>query len=356
MTGTPPATGFHALVLGHSIRHQVPAIHDDPRAFASMFSVRDLIDRPWVHAKVRRSGLEAVCPGHRTVILDSGGYQFLKTGKLLLTVDEVSDLYAAAKPAFGVALDRPIAPGIEPGVAETLACQNVSDYATMIRRPGGDRIVPVVHGYEEGLIERQCRGLARINPHPVIVGIGGSVPLFMAVARGSNEGEALERKRSLRRSFRQRLALVRSHFPLSRIHVFGAGGFSSIAMSLEAGADTIDSAGWRLRAAYGCVTGRRGVQVRLKSLQARGMPLAAVLGDDLATCGCPSCREAPDVQGRAARLSGSFTQRALHNFWVIAGEVDAMTAPGTRFACDTVGDAKFEEFGDRPYAVDCWAA
>jgi queuine/archaeosine tRNA-ribosyltransferase len=291
-----------------------------------MFTVRDLIDRPWVRAQIRRSGLAGTCPDHRTIILDSGGYQYFKAGRFLLSVAEVIELYREARPAFGVSLDRPIPFDLDPNSAAEAAASNVANFDLLVRELGEERVIPVVHGFEHGLVERQCKRLARIVGNPTIVGIGGSVPLFMEITRCHNQPASVTRKLNLLHRFNERITVVRSFFPRSRLHVFGAGSLRSIAMSFAAGADSVDSAGWRLRAAYGCVTGRRSKQVRLQRLRSLGISLNEALGGDLRSCGCPSCARSPTVEQRASQLASSFTNRALHNFWVLAAEVEEILA------------------------------
>src|SRR5262249_15700094 len=105
-----------------------------------------------------------------------------------------------------------------------------------------------------------------------------------------------------------------------QIHVFGVGGTATLHLAALVGFDSVDSSGWRNRAARGIV-----------QLQGSGERLGADLGtwrgrkpspdelDLLRRCRCPACR-AHGVRGlRASKLKG-FSCRATHNLWVLLQE------------------------------------
>jgi len=168
--------------------------------------------------------------------------------------------------------------------------------------------------------------------------------MFMALTRNVGWQPLHSRADQLMRLLVDKVAVVRSTFPQSAVHVFGAGGFISLAFSLLAGADTVDTTGWRVRAAFGCIVGRSGRHVRLSRLRARGLDLEVSMHDDLMECDCPSCVALVTVRGRARRLAACFSNRALHNFWVIAAQVDRISGQRQR-------PTKYRTAATRPSAI-----
>jgi hypothetical protein len=113
---------------------------------------------------------------------------------------------------------------------------------------------------------------------------------------------------------------VRETFKDKSIHVFGVGGTATIHLTALLGFDSVDSSGWRNRAARGII-----------QLPGCGERLIADLGkwrgrepsnDEwkiLSRCKCPACR-IHGVEGlKASKLHG-FCCRATHNLWILLEE------------------------------------
>jgi 7-cyano-7-deazaguanine tRNA-ribosyltransferase len=113
---------------------------------------------------------------------------------------------------------------------------------------------------------------------------------------------------------------VRETFRAKSIHVFGVGGTATLHLTALLGFDSVDSSGWRNRAARGIV-----------QLPGSGERLVAGLGkwrgrspsDEewriLHRCKCPTCRRHGAEGLKADRLHG-FCCRATHNLWVLLEE------------------------------------
>jgi 7-cyano-7-deazaguanine tRNA-ribosyltransferase len=91
------------------------------------------------------------------------------------------------------------------------------------------------------------------------------------------------------------------------------------------GVDSVDSSGWRNRAARGLIqlpgTGDRMVANLGKW---RGRKLSRSEWQVLATCSCPACRvSGPKVLTRGG--AKGFCARATHNLWVLLEEADWIT-------------------------------
>ena len=113
---------------------------------------------------------------------------------------------------------------------------------------------------------------------------------------------------------------VRDTFKDKSIHVFGVGGTATIHLAALLGFDSVDSSGWRNRAARGII-----------QLPGCGERLIADLGkwrgrepseDDrkvLNRCKCPACLKY-GVDGLKADKLHGFCCRATHNLWILLDE------------------------------------
>jgi hypothetical protein len=122
---------------------------------------------------------------------------------------------------------------------------------------------------------------------------------------------------------------VRSRLPDTRIHGFGIGGTATLHIAAVLGLDSVDSSGWRNRAARGIVQLRgTGDRVVADFGKWRGRRLSPKERKGLCDCGCPSCR----VGGPRGLEKGGivgFASRATHNLWVLAEEAAEI---GRRFS------------------------
>ncbi|MEA2325345.1 MAG: hypothetical protein QOE68_304 [Thermoanaerobaculia bacterium] len=113
---------------------------------------------------------------------------------------------------------------------------------------------------------------------------------------------------------------VRETFKDKSVHVFGVGGTATLHLAALLGFDSVDSSGWRNRAARGIV-----------QLPGSGERLVAGLGkwrgrkpseDEwriLKRCRCPACRTY-GAEGLMANKLHGFSCRATHNLWVLLDE------------------------------------
>jgi 7-cyano-7-deazaguanine tRNA-ribosyltransferase len=116
------------------------------------------------------------------------------------------------------------------------------------------------------------------------------------------------------------LRYVRQTFADKSIHVFGVGGTATLHLMAVVGVDSVDSSGWRNRAARGIVQlPGRGERLVADLGSWRGREPSAEEWEILHRCKCPACRK-HGVDGlQACKLHG-FCCRATHNLWVILGE------------------------------------
>ena len=116
------------------------------------------------------------------------------------------------------------------------------------------------------------------------------------------------------------LSHVREEFASKSIHVFGVGGTATIHLTALCRFDSVDSSGWRNRAARGIIQLPGSGERLVADLgNWRGRSPSAAEWQKLRECGCPACI-AHGVEGvKASKLQG-FCCRATHNLWVLLEE------------------------------------
>ena len=92
------------------------------------------------------------------------------------------------------------------------------------------------------------------------------------------------------------------------------------------GADSVDSVGWRIKAAYGAIQ-LPGVSDRFLTPRPDSAKSRPVISREeqelLSRCRCPVCCEYERVGWQRRLLDASFTARMLHNAWVFLKEVES---------------------------------
>ncbi len=174
-----------------------------------------------------------------------------------------------------------------------------------------EQFTPVIH-----ISQRLDEYVAIFQTHPQLLAksslaLGGIVPNLLRASK------ALPHARIL-----ASLSKVRRLFPEKHLHVFGIGGTATLHVAALLGMDSVDSSGWRNRAARGLVqlpgTGDRSVA---KLGNWRGREPSDVEWDNLAQCPCPAC-VAHGLEGLRADKAFGFSNRATHNLWVLLNEVE----------------------------------
>ncbi|MCS7002763.1 MAG: hypothetical protein NZ518_07940 [Dehalococcoidia bacterium] len=301
------------IVAGVSLRNLHPRVWDRaspyylPQLSAVMISYADLARAPRHRAAAMARGLRGWLgiPDHVQVYLDNGAFAFARR-RDPPAVEAYVEFVARAAPDWCPApWDRIPLPAMDD--ATRRAC--VEETLQMNRRFGGARFAPVAH----------CGGalaiyLAAFAEAPWVkaatsVALGGIVPNLLRAPKAIPYAEVIDG-----------LARARRALPDKQLHVFGIGGAATLHLAAILGIDSVDSTGWRNRAARGIV-----------QLPGRGDRQVAQLGSwsgrapsddewrDLARCACPPCQR-DGVNGlRRTGLAG-FCHRATHNLFVLLEE------------------------------------
>ena len=142
-----------------------------------------------------------------------------------------------------------------------------------------------------------------------IFAIGGIVPNLL---RAPN---AMSHKKILNSIYK-----VRETFANQKLHLFGVGGTATLHVAALLGMDSVDSVGWRTRAARGLVQlpgiGDRSV-ADLGNWKVRE-PNSQEL-EILKKCQCPACQE-HGLEGLKKNRTFGFCNRATHNLWTLLEE------------------------------------
>ena len=302
------------IVAGLSLRNLQPRVWDPlspyylPSLKAVMVSYADFHQAPARMAKASEMGLHGYLgvPHDIKVFLDNGAFYFLRNkGKVERTLYE--RFVEEAEPDWW-----PIPFDAIPTPKMSLTAQRRCFNRTMGVNLAyqHDGFVPVIH---------VCRLLneyvAELRAHPKLlakkagIALGGIVPNLLRSPNALSFDEVL-----------QGLRHVRSMFQGKDVHVFGIGGTATLHVAALLGIDSIDSSGWRNRAARGLI-----------QIPGSGERMVANLGkwrgrvptDEewavICRCRCPACR-CHGLDGLKTGGMAGFCYRAVHNLHVLLEE------------------------------------
>jgi len=173
----------------------------------------------------------------------------------------------------------------------------------------GDEFAPVLHvsrvldTYLEQFQESEA---IQETSH---IAIGGIVPNLLRAHKAMKYRRVLTDLKKIRKTFRDK-----------DLHLFGVGGNSTLHIARLLGIDSVDSTGWRNRAARGIIqmpgSGDRSVR-DLGSWEGRDP--SDEEWETLTNCDCPACQKY-GLEGLKAKKTFGFCNRATHNLWVLLDE------------------------------------
>jgi hypothetical protein len=278
-----------------------------------MVSYADIVDSPAFRRKAVNGGLRAVLgvPDSVDVYLDNGAFSFSRRG---MDVDhgEYKAFVEAANPNWKpVAQDFIPAPFMD--IQEQREClRKTMDVNRSFDFDGYSPVVhisPVLDEYME-----QVDANEKLAAKPTLA-IGGIVPQLLRMKKSVSHSKTIESLKHLRERYADK-----------QLHVFGVGGTATIHIAGLLGMNSVDSSGWRNRAARGMIqlpgTGER-LLAELGSW--RGRQLSEAEKVTLQNCPCPAC-QAEGLDG--LKLSGKqgFCNRATHNLHVLLEEANWVSA------------------------------
>ncbi len=301
------------VVAGLSLKNLEPRVWDPASEFhipalrAVMVSYSEFHQMRARRAQAMRAGLRAFLgiPEPVTIYLDNGAFYFSSKAGAAPVADYEEFAQAAGPDWKPIPRDFIPLPSMSP--QQRRGCFDKT--MRVNRRYGGTGYVPVVHfgrhlsQYIEAVRADRNLGSAKR------IALGALVPNLLRKPGARPYSEILNG-----------LHQVRTTFPDKAVHVFGVGGTATLHLTALVGFDSIDSSGWRNRAARGVVQlpgcGERMV-ADLGKWRGRSPSPADWLA--LRNCRCPACAAHGLAGLKATKLHG-FCCRATHNLWVLLEE------------------------------------
>lgn len=273
-----------------------------------LMNAYDFMQHPTKFEEVKKRKIHDFLGYEGPVIMDSGGFLFMKKKRVDVTAKQIISFYEESKPNFGVVLDHPIIPTLSSKESMRRRLKTLSNTRIMMnnRITKNPVLIPVIHGYDSNDIRWYLKKLKKISSFP-IYGIGSLVPSLYNV-RGV--GGIL--------NVMKVISEVRRQVPNAKLHVFGTGGTLTMHLMYYAGADSLDSSAWRTKAAFGAIQmAGMGDRWITKAIRKKPYPqLSREEKKELENCHCPICKR-HGFEG----LQKKFSARALHNAWVHQQEV-----------------------------------
>lgn len=302
------------IVPGISLKSLNPRFWDSnseyymPEVRNVMISYADFDASPGQRKRAMDEGIHQFLgiKGNRVhVYLDNGAFHFLMGGKTFRE-KQYTEFVERARPNW-----YPVPKDYIP--APNMPTRKQRDYfqrtMTANRTYHDNGFVPIIHvgRYLESYLEAVEKD-KRLSAKPEF-GLGGLVPNLLRTPNAASHDQILK---SIRR--------VRQVFDDKKIHVFGIGGVSTIHVAALLGLDSVDSSGWRNRAARGIV-----------QLPGRGDRMVTKLGtwnirqlsrserSEIEGCACPACSRYGFAGLKAKKVQG-FRCRAIHNLYILFQE------------------------------------
>jgi 7-cyano-7-deazaguanine tRNA-ribosyltransferase len=301
------------IVAGLSLKNLKPPVWDCTSPYyladlrAVMVSYADFHALRFRRRKAMELGLHRYLgiPRRVKIYLDNGAFCFMKReGEV--PQEEYREFIEKAKPDwYPIPQDFIPTPRMrrkeqEACFTKTMAFNNAYDY---------DGFVPVMHisGFLANYTSA-IKGNKKLAAKPSVA-LGGIVPNLLRTPKAVPLTDILA---SLR--------FARSEFEAKRLHVFGIGGTATIHIAALLRLNSIDSSGWRNRAARGLVQLLGSGDRMVANLgNWRGREPSRAEWKVLRACQCPACA----ISGaKGLKLGGveGFCNRACHNLWVLLEE------------------------------------
>lgn len=278
-----------------------------PHLQAVMVSYADFHQSPTRRHQAMEEGLHTSLsvPKEVNIYLDNGAFRFSRSGEEV-PHQEYEAFVEQAHPDW-YAIPQDYIPTPRMSDDEQLACLQRTMHVN--KTYSHDGYVPILHisrCLDEYLRQFEANEQLR---QKTVCALGGIVPNLLRAPKAMSYGDVLAKVRQVRVKLDNR-----------QLHVFGIGGTATLHLAALLGVDSVDSAGWRVRAARGLVQlpgiGDRTVaqfgnwRVREPSPQE---------WEKLGNCPCPACQKY-GIDGLKANRMHGFCNRATHNLWTLLEE------------------------------------
>ena len=303
------------LVAGISLKGKKPKIWEPnsqyhlPAVKAVMISYAEFDGKPIRRQKAMEQGLHTYLgiPQGVKIYLDNGAFKIMRSGGEV-PKQEYEEFVQAAKPDwYPIPQDYIPTPGMTD--QEQLEClrQTMSVNKDYLH----DGFVPVIHisrhldTYLNQLLAEEAL-MAKSA-----IALGGIVPNLLRAPKAMAHTDVLSD-----------IENVRTTLADKKLHVFGIGGTATLHIAALLGVDSVDSSGWRNRAARGIIQlPGSGERVVANLGNWRGRALSDKEKENLQKCPCPACRQFGFEGLKQSGVFG-FSNRATHNLWILINEIE----------------------------------
>lgn len=301
------------IVAGITLKNLSPRVWDPNSPYylsslkAVMVSYADFHRQPAQRRRAMESGIHASLgiPKELNVFLDNGSFYFSARGETV-PAKEYEEFIEHARPCWKP-VPRDFIPVPNMSLSEQRECLNRTMRINRSYRHDG--YVPVAHisrVLDEYVVKIKANTQLAAKPR---VALGAIVPNLLRASKAMPYKQILDSLKKFRRDFADK-----------QLHVFGIGGTATLHLAMLVGFDSVDSSGWRNRAARGIIQlpgmGDR-VVVELGSWS--GRQLSRAEREILRACLCPACQK-EGIRGLKATGIRGFSNRATHNLWTLLEE------------------------------------
>ncbi|KYC35709.1 hypothetical protein WA1_07845 [Scytonema hofmannii PCC 7110] len=301
------------IVAGISLKGIKPCVWDKnspyylPHLQAVMVSYAKFYQRPVLRRKVMEQSLRKYLgiPEEVKLYLDNGAFYFISRGGEISTND-YEEFVQGAKPDW-CPIPQDFIPTPKMSLSQQKQCFNLTMKMNIAYKDS--QFIPVIH--ISNFLEDYVR---KINKNKALrqkkgIALGGIVPNLLRAPKAIPHKKILDSIRYVRENFKEQ-----------KLHIFGIGGTSTLHIAALLGINSVDSSGWRNRAARGIIqlpgTGERIVAELGKW---RGRKLSQQEIKKLEECQCPACKNY-GIKGLQQSGSIGFWNRATHNLWILLEE------------------------------------
>lgn len=340
------------IVAGLSLHNLKPRVWDPtseyylPKLRAVMVSYADFHGNTGRTSKAKKLGLHEYLgvPEGVGIYLDNGAF-YLMSSAGRTPRREYCEFVRDTKPDW-YPIPQDFIPTPRMSLEEQQRC--FLDTMKVNRTYQRDGYVPVIHVsqfLEQYLVEVQSHKSLSAKR---VIALGGLVPNLLRAPKAIPFEEILL---SLKR--------VREACAGKKIHVFGVGGTATLHLMALLKMDSVDSSGWRNRAARGLVQLLgRGDRMVAELGKWRGRRPSGEEWKTLSNCPCPACRTY-GLDGLKANAIGGFCNRATHNLWTLLEEEELIRGhltAGTyeQWYADHLENSTYRPLVDRVLAMTDW--
>lgn len=301
------------VVAGVSIKNLEPRVWDPESPFyvpglaAMMISYGEFYQMPARRQAAMEQGLRSylAVPNEVKIYLDNGAFYFGRQN-LSASLDEYEQFVDKAKPDWKP-VPRDYIPFPSMSSRERRRCLTRTMGVNLRYQHNG--YVPVIHIGSHLVEYTDCVQADESLSKKPRIALGAIVPNLLRKPKAIPYTDVLVGMRHVRKVFNDK-----------SIHVFGVGGTATLHLASLLGFDSVDSSGWRNRAARGIVQlPGCGERLVAKLGNWRGRKPSGDEWQRLESCRCPACHSHGLAGLKAKKLHG-FCCRATHNLWVLQAE------------------------------------